>query len=181
MKIVRALEEYEKTDSEIACFLAGGCSSLEWRERFYKRLEKYSLNHLVIYDPYNPNIESIYSQIEWEFKYLNKYIKDKFIFSIYFDKYSNQPVSMYELGRVSVLSQPSYITIDLDENKPGQKHKIFTNYGFPAVITIDEEAPKRQELICQCGLAKLNQHLGTPEDHAEHIAYQYGIIKSQMK
>ena len=82
--------------------------------------------------------------------YLNNYINDHFIFSCYFDKYTNQPISMYELGRASVLCKEQSVKIMVKENVGSV---VYTNYGFPMVVSVHPEAPKKQDIICQCGLA----------------------------
>lgn len=182
MRIIKALEEYKKGSSEIACFLAGGCSSLEWRDKVYEELNKSVLNNLVIYDPYNPNITDKQKQIEWEFNYLNKYKNDFFIFSIYFDKYTDQPVSMYELGRASVLCKEQAVKIG-PWNDPflSNTQCFHLAWGFSMVVSVHPEAPKREEILLQCKCADVITLERTPEQHAQAIRYQYNIIRTQLK
>lgn len=182
MIVVNAPEEYEKQSHEIACFLAGGCASTEWSDKVLKYLNEYTLNSLVIYNPYNPNIESHFKQVEWEFNYLNKYINDNFIFSVYFDKYTDQPISMYELGRASVLCKEQSIKIG-PYNDPfmDKTSCFFLNYGFPMVVSVHPESPKKQDIICQCGLAKVEVQERTPEEHAKEILWYYKDIRNHMK
>lgn len=183
MRVVQAPEVYEKKSIEIACFLAGGCGDIEWQERVISELNKYILNSLVIYNPYNPNIESTFKQIEWEFNYLNKYINDHFIFSCYFDKYTDQPMTMYELGRASVLSKEQCLHIGpWHDSSFNDKRTMcyYWNYGFPMVVTIHPEAPKKQDIIAQCGLAHVTCEVGTPEEHALRVLRQYKDIRHQM-
>lgn len=183
MRVVQAPEVYDKSGFELACFLAGGCSSTDWSERVLKYLNKYTLNHLVVYNPYNPNIESQFKQIEWEFNYLNNYINDHFIFSVYFDKYTDQPISMYELGRASVLSKPVSVSISCTDDpyrSRSDRFSYYVNHGFPIIVSVHPEAPKKQDIICQCGLAKVEVKERTPEEHAKEIIFWYNDFKRQM-
>lgn len=182
MKVIKAPETYDKSSIETACFLAGGCTNNEWRIQTYAELNKYICNSLVIYDPYNPKIESQFKQIEWEFNYLNNYINDHFIFSVYFDKYTDQPISMYELGRASVLCKPVSLKLSLCD-VPDKYNCVshYINYGFPMVVSVHPEAPKKQDIICQCGLAKVEVFERTPEEHAKEIVKYYKDIRNQMK
>lgn len=184
MKVIKAPETYDKSSIETACFLAGGCTNNEWRIQIYAELNKYICNSLVIYDPYNPKIESHFKQVEWEFNYLNKYINDNFIFSVYFDKYTDQPISMYELGRASVLCQEQCIHIGPWYDRSFNDRRTicyYWNYGFPMVVSVHPEAPKKQDIICQCGLAKVEVFERTPEEHAKEIVKYYKDIRNQMK
>lgn len=183
MKIVQAPEVYEKKSTEIACFMAGGCGNIEWQNKFINELDKHVLNSLVIYNPYNPNIESNFKQIEWEFNYLNKYINDQFIFSCYFDKYTDQPMSMYELGRASVLCKEQSLKIGpWYDNMCTDKRTMcyYWNYGFPMVVSIHPEAPKKNDIIAQCGLAHVTCGVRSPEEHALQVLHWYKDIRRQM-
>lgn len=182
MKIINAPYDYDKKDNEICCFLAGGCSNIEWQTKVMNELDKHTLNNLVIYNPYNPNIESPFKQIEWEFNYLNNYINDHFIFSVYFDKYTDQPISMYELGRASVLCQEQCIHIGPWYDRSFNDRRTicyYWNCGFPMVVSVHPEAPKKQDIICQCGLAKVEVSQRTPEEHAKEILFWYKHLKEQ--
>ena len=182
MKIISALEEYKKSSNEIACFLAGGCTSLEWRTKVYEELDKTTLNSLVIFDPYNSNITDPEKQIEWEFNYLNKYKNDFFIFSVYFDKYTDQPISMYELGRASVLCKEQAVKVG-PWNDPFMNNTqcFHLAWGFPMVVSVHPEAPKRKDIFTQCKLADIMALERTPEQHAQAIRHQYNIIRSRLK
>lgn len=180
MRVVQAPEVYEKRSTEIACFLAGGCGNTEWQERVINELNKYVLNSLVIYNPYNPNIDNKFRQIEWEFNYLNNYINDHFIFSCYFDKYTRQPMSMYELGRASVLCQNKSVKICLSDDPADRYNVFYTQWGFPMIVSLHEESPCKEDLIAQCGLAHVAVNVRTPEEHAKEILFWYKDIKRQM-
>lgn len=173
MKIIKPFEKYEKSSTEIACFMAGGMGNTEWHEKFIKRLEEHKLLSLVLYNPYNPNVTDIAKQIEWEFEYLNNYINDLFIFSVYFDKYSNQPISMYELGRITVLCQSKYLSLQTGTRKGG----FIIQEGFPTVISVHPNSPIKNDLIEQCKLVGLKAFIQTPEEHADMVAFTYRSIK----
>ena len=83
MRVVQAPEVYDKKDFEIVCFMGGGMGNTEWHEEFFKTLNLYNRSLLIVYNPYNPNITDVRKQIKWEFNYLNNYINDHFIFSMY--------------------------------------------------------------------------------------------------
>lgn len=170
MKVIKAPERYDKQPNEIACFLAGGCTSVSWRLECLNELAKLdTYNILVVYDPYNPKIESHWKQVQWEFEYLNSYINDKFVFSVYFDKYTDQPISLYELGRASVLCQP----IELFSASSMEKEtKIVIHKGFPMVVSLHEDYPKYRDIRCQCGLTKITSDTRTPQEHAKEIYKQ---------
>ena len=176
MRVVQAPEVYDKKDFEIACFMGGGMGNTEWHEEFFKTLNLYNRRLLVVYNPYNPNITDARKQIKWEFTYLNEYVNDHFIFSMYFDKYTDQPISMYELGRASVLHQSETIKLN---TKLGHS-SIFTRYGFPMIVSVHPEAPKKEDIKIQCELAGILALERTPEEHADAVIREYDIIKRQM-
>lgn len=180
MKIINAPYEYDKKDNEICCFLAGGCSNIEWQTKVVNELNKHDLNSLVIYNPYNSNIESNYEQIQWEFYYLNNYINDKFIFSVYFDKYTDQPISMYELGRASVLCKPTTVSISCtDDPYRSDRYSYYVNQGFPIVVSCHPECKKLEDIKIQCGLAHIDFGIRTPEEHAKEVLDWYKDFKEQ--
>lgn len=177
MRIVKFPEKYQFDRlGDIICFMAGGMGNLEWQDRFFAELEKHTLNHLVIINPYNPNITSTFEQVEWEFYHLNNFINRNFIFSIYFDKYTDQPVSMYELGRALALCNPTYIKVETGATEVA----VPQNYGFPVVLSMHEEAPKKEDLKCQCGLVHQTITIRTPEQHALGVIKAYQEYKTQM-
>ena len=57
---------------------------------------------------------------------------------------------------------------------------VYTNYGFPMVVSVHPEAPKKQDIICQCGLAHVTVAERTPEEHAHEIIKEYKNIRHQM-
>ena len=111
MKIIKFPEYYQSVnlgDTPI-CFLAGCCVYNKWREEIIEQLKPYNI---IVVDPYNTNITSTYEQIRWEHYYLNNFINKNFIFSVYFDKYSTQPISMYELGKATALCKPCFVKVE---------------------------------------------------------------------
>jgi len=63
MKIINAPEKYEKRYNEITCFMAGGMGNIEWQTKFLETLNKSNPTNLVIFNPYNSNITSVYKKI----------------------------------------------------------------------------------------------------------------------
>ena len=171
MRVINAPQEYESF-AEITCFMAGGMGNTEWHERFMHQLQKYKTPDLVIYNPYNANITSTFSQIQWEFKYLEACN----IFSIYFDKYTDQPISMYELGCMLIKAQTNEIQIVHNGNLLG----TLPQGGIPCVISMHEEAPKKEEIKIQCGLRHQLAVVRTPEQHADAVYKQYLLLKGEI-
>ena len=110
MKVIRALENYSKSENDVLCFLAGPCpTSNKWRNdviSFLEGIEKdktLRLDNLVIVDPFRKDWpsteEGLSEQIKWEAKMLN----DTDILIAYFDKSKDKndtfPITLFELGR----------------------------------------------------------------------------------
>lgn len=180
MRIIKYPENYEYKTNEICCFLAGGCTDTQWREELYNYFNNVSCNHLVLIDPYNPNIINKEEQIKWEFNHLNNFLDKGFIFSIYFDKYTDQPISMYELGRASALCKPQSIEI-VKRGSLTTTTSVNLNYGFPMIVSIHPEAPKRDEILIQCNLVNVLAIVRDYEQHAKAIRTQYNEIKYMLK
>ena len=176
MKIIHALEKYEKKPDEIAVFMAGGMGNTDWHKEFLETLSKFPLDNMVIYNPYNPEIKSAYEQIFWEFKYLNDYVEDQFIFSIYFDKFTDQPVSMYELGRALALAESK--SISLEYGNSGINIPIVK--GFPCVVSVNEDAPKKTDIIIQTGIAHQTASVRTPKEHAFAVIKEYNRMERRI-
>lgn len=177
MRVISYPERYEQTtlNQDIICFMAGGMGNTEWHERFLKTLEDLRAN-MVIINPYNPNVESTFSQVAWEFYHLNNFLNKNFIFSIYFDQYTNQPVSMYELGRMLAKADPCFIKVET----AAQQVSVVQNYGFPCVISMHENTPLKEDIKCQCGLVHQQAIMRTPEEHAHAVWRAYKDIKNQL-
>lgn len=179
MRIIKYPERYTQetlSSTDIICFMGGGMGNTEWHKRFFDELNNYCLNHLVIITPYNDNITSIWEQVQWEFYHLNNFVNKNFIFSMYFDKYTDQPISMYELGRALALCKPSYVKVSTGV----QDVAVVQNYGFPVVLSMHEEAPKKEDLKCQVGLLHETIWERTPEEHAQALIRVYKDIKQNM-
>lgn len=176
MYIIKYPEKYQFNNlGHVLCFMAGGCGDTKWREIFLDVLNQHILNHLVIFDPYNDNITSTFSQIEWEYYHLNNFINRNFIFSVYFDKYTTQAISMFELGKALALCQPCFVKVETGATQTN----VVQNYGFPVVISMHEDSPVKQDLICQCGLMHKEAKVRTPEEHALEVIKVYKDIRHQ--
>lgn len=171
MKIIQAPEKYEPIN-EISCFMAGGMGNTEWHDKFINKLKTYNMPDFVLYNPYNSNITSTYEQILWEFQYLESCD----IFSIYFDKYTEQPISMYELGRRLAMTQNGEIKVSYNDKMLGS----FPLNRQKCIISLHEEAPKSKEIIIQCALVHQNAINRTPEQHAAAVYLQYQKIKEEI-
>ena len=172
MKVIQAPDTYECIN-EISCFMAGGMGNTEWHTRFLNELDKLNATDLVIYNPYNENITSNFSQIQWEFNYLNSCD----IFSVYFDKYTNQPISMSELGRMITLAPPHSLQL----YKDGKLFKTVPDpdSGKPCIVSLHEEAPLKEDIKIQCGLLHILALVRTPEHHAELVYKRYVELKAE--
>ena len=108
IKVITAVEKYERQPGEVIVFLAGGITKCwEWQDRVIESLKIYDtkvkdLTGLVIANPRRQNFpindpNASNEQITWEFNYLEQMD----IFSMYFcgNTESDQPICFYELGR----------------------------------------------------------------------------------
>lgn len=177
MKYIQAPNLYEKQRGEIAVFLAGGCGNRDWATTTIEYLQQQHLNHMVLYDPYNTNITNTMEQVQWEYNYLNNYINDLFIFSIYFDQYTYQPVSMYELGRALAFCNGVSVPLIRPD---GKTYNVPIYEGFPTVITCHPNAPKLEDIQAQCHMINVECKIGDALQHAQDIKRIYKDIKHQM-
>ena len=173
MKVVSPNEDYEKKPYETACFMAGGCANTEWQADFIHTLECCNPSNLVIYSPYNPEIKDTFLRMEWEYKYLHKYINDNFIFSVYFDRYTKQPMSMFELGVMSHLSKPRKFELITKRGKTS----VYDSLGFPCVVSAHPEAPCLEDIKCQMKLYQMDFGIRTPKEHAREVYKVYRNYK----
>ena len=127
--------------------MAGGMGNTDWHEVFFDELKDTPLN--ILY-PYNPNITDVVQQIVWEHTGLSHF--NKFIFSCYFDKYTYQPVTMLELGKMLVLKNI---------------HK------FPCVVSFHKEAKLKQDVQIQCELENVIAKERTYREHAQAVKQAY--------
>ena len=103
MKVITAVENYERQKGDFFIFLAGGITKCwEWQKAVIEELQKKDLPHLVLFNPRRDNFpindpNASEEQIKWEFKYLEQMDA----FSMYFcgNTESDQPICFYELGR----------------------------------------------------------------------------------
>lgn len=161
-KTIEARTKYEKKPSEIACFLAGGMSDTVWIFNFMQalRCSTLDLSDLVLYNPYNEDTDTV-NQTYWEFTYLNKYIEEgNFIFSVYFDKYTDQPISLFELGKAL-------------------GHLQYKKFGF--VASANPEYKKLEQVKVQCVLSGYTLEVRDPFEHAAAVIEEYKIIKELQR
>lgn len=178
MKIIYPPTIYNPLETEVCCFMAGGMGNIDWQTEFLNYLKLFDFNHLVIFNPYNANITDHAEQVSWEFNCLSLYKNTNFIFSIYFDKYSTQPVSMYELGRMLALKDSKHLSVQLDGvNICGAT----LNHDFPVVISIHEDAPCKEDILKQCQLVSATAKVRTPKEHAMQVVAKYKFLRQYMK
>ena len=88
---------------------------------------------------------------------------------------------MYELGRASVLCKEQAVKVGPHNNSLLDKTQvILLNYGFPMVVSIHPEAPKREDIISQCKLANVCCEVCSPVEHYKRIYNEYKDIKHHM-
>lgn len=126
MRIITAVEPYQKKPGDVSIFLAGGIQNTkEWQKEVIARLQNVfgNIDNLVVLNPRRENFpihdpNAAQEQITWEYNMLD--VAD--IFSMYFaGGISDQPICMYELGkhlerrfrnndldRVVISSEPDY-------------------------------------------------------------------------
>ena len=145
MKVITAVDHYEKQPGDIFVFLAGGITNCwDWQKEIIHQLEQYEdTDHLVVFTPrrenfpiHDPNASQ--EQIEWEFKYLEQMD----IFSMYFcNSDSDQPICMYELGRNIVKIQNRF---------PG-------DWAYRIIISVEEGYRRAKDVEIQTRLATDNK------------------------
>ena len=171
MKVIQTPNDYTCSSNEIPCFVAGGLQRCEWHNEFLNELNKRTLNHLVIYNPKRDgydvnNLSLAEEQIKWEYNYLNKYVSDKYIFSMYFDNSESvQPICFYELGRY----------LEVMKNNDNLHN---------CIISVHPKFSRKNDVIVQTRLAtnnliKVNEI--TPSQHAKKVIEVYNNMKYQLK
>jgi len=167
MKVITAVEKIETNDlieRTVRCFLAGGITNCaNWQNEVISKLKEYDvnnpgeLNELIVFNPRRDDFpiddpDASYEQIDWEFSALEK----SDIFSMRFVAGpSDQPICMYELGRIIHKMQIRYpvsfkdrviISCDKDYKRAQDVHiqmKLATGYDdIVRDMTIDEYANK---------------------------------------
>ena len=183
MKIVYpnkiAQEEINSNVSTINLFMGGGMSNTEWHTKFLDTLNLYNIgDSLTIFNPYNPDIKDITKQIMWEQEVIDLYKKDltHFIGSLYFDKYTNQPMSYLELGRMAIESRSKEISVYVDSKRT----KIMVNYGYPLIVSVHPKCSIKEEIKAQCYGLRVNCVERNPQGHAQAVYRIYRDIKSKL-
>lgn len=110
MKIIKPLDNYSKSETDVVCFLAGACpSNNKWRNEVIAFLENIennktlNLENLVIVDPFRKDWpstdEGLNEQVKWEVNMLN----NSDILTCYFDRSKDSkdvfPMTLFEIGR----------------------------------------------------------------------------------
>ena len=173
MKVVTAIEEYERKSGDIFCFLAGGITDCaEWQDAVIEKLQEKSseLEHLVVFNPRRKDFpindpHAAEEQIDWEFRYLEQ----ADIFSMYFahSEKSVQPICMYELGRNIARMQMRHPNSFLNR----------------LVIGCEEDYSRKNDVVIQSSLAigmdRVNDDTN-PFDHADSIIWCYKKLKGEV-
>jgi hypothetical protein len=165
--------------SAINLFMGGGMGNLEWQKTFLETLKLYNIgDSLTIFNPYNPDIKDMQDQILWEQEAISLGTNDNvhFIGSLYFDKYTNQPMSCLELGRMAIESRSKEISVYVDSKRT----KIMINYGYPLIVSVHPECPIKEEIKAQCYGLRVNCAERNPQGHAQVVYRIYRDIKSKL-
>lgn len=176
MKVITAINEYQRKLNDIFVFLAGGITNCEeWQDIVIEKLKKED-DHLIIFNPRRKNFpidnpNASLEQIKWEFDYLEQCD----IFSMYFDgtSKSDQPICFYELGR----------------NIERMKKKFSKNWFNRIIISVDSNFKRYSDVIIQTLLAtdsKINPITADNIElltslHANNISLSYEKYKKEIK
>ena len=172
VKVITAVEQYEKQPGEVTCFLAGGITDCgEWQDEVINYLENVDvdLTGLVLFNPrrknfpiHDPNASN--EQITWEFNMLEQMD----IFSMYFANSSKsvQPICMYELGR----------------NLAKMEMRFPSDYMNRITVSVEQGYSREQDVVIQSKLAMKGQDFvetnSNPEKHADTIIRAFDWIKT---
>lgn len=137
----------------ISVFLAGGITNCnEWQKEVIEELKDYDIS---IFNPRQDHFDvsdksASEKQIAWEYERLEQMD----IFSIYFcDSVSNQPISLYELGRNIVRIQNRF------PNDWQKRIVVSVEYGYK----------RKQDVLIQLSLCAPSLYINadaTPSSHA---------------
>lgn len=110
MRYIEAVEKYELTIAEKSLFLAGGITGCgDWQSDLIKKIEDEDITILnprrKVYPDY-PDAER--EQIEWEYNAM----EDAQAISFWFPNETLCPITLYELGKISVGDKPLFIGVD---------------------------------------------------------------------
>lgn len=172
IKVITAVEKYEKQPGEITCFLAGGITDCgEWQDEVINYLKNVDvdLTGLVLFNPrrknfpiHDPNASN--EQITWEFNMLEQMD----IFSMYFanSPKSVQPICMYELGR----------------NLAKMEVRFPNDYMNRITVSVEQGYSREQDVVIQSKLAMKGQNFvetnSNPEKHADTIIRAFNWLKT---
>lgn len=123
---IKALENIKNRGNAITVFLAGGCSTADWRRKvtddiirdlsFTNTLKKVK-KPIYIINPVNDNYEETFEeQTKWEYENLDKCD----ILAFWFTPDTLCPTSLYELGRYGTSDPDKLLTIGI---APGYEKK----------------------------------------------------------
>lgn len=187
MKIITAVEPYDRLDEDVCVFLAGGITNCpDWQGQVIEEAKKYDQKHpgwldnMVLFNPRRPNFpigdpNATEEQIKWEYFWLERMD----VFSMYFtDGPSDQPICMYELGR----------------NLARMMEKFDLDYDKRIVISVNPKYNRFQDVKIQTDLCwkHCSAHGGTtvvdlsnptiieennPAKHFDEIAKCYLYVK----
>lgn len=170
MRVITGIEKYIPSENDIKIFLAGGITNCHnWQNDVILELTEYNnTEHLVIFNPRRENFpihdpNASLEQITWEYKMLEQMD----ILSMYFaNGDSDQPISLYELGR----------------NILRMQMRFPTDWEKRIIISCESEYKRKQDVIIQTGLATNEKipvycsqvvPICTTEDHAALIKETY--------
>lgn len=140
MKVITAVENYNRQKNDVFCFLGGGITNCqEWQDRVIELLSNIDDN-LVVFNPRRKNFpinnpNATLEQIQWEFNWLEQCD----MFSMYFDgpTKSDQPICFYELGR----------------NIERMKQKFPSNWYKRIILSCNIKFKRMYDVVIQTNLA----------------------------
>ena len=144
-----------ENESNLKIFLAGSITDCEdWQEYVIEKIKH--IEGITIYNPRRENFpiedpNAAEEQIIWEYKHLKN--ADALVF--WFDRGSLAPIVLYELG----------------------KH-VNSNKEMPAIIGIDPEYKRKQDVIIQTRLERPNQIF---TDNLDELIRYISIMKTNPK
>ncbi|MGV8151683.1 MAG: nucleoside 2-deoxyribosyltransferase domain-containing protein [Candidatus Nanoarchaeia archaeon] len=111
MKYIECPQIYERKDNDKSIFLAGGITNCrDWQKDLTKLLENENITIInprrKVWNINDPNAE--HEQINWEYKHLKK----ARAVSFWFAKETLCPITLYELGKISMTNKKLFIGID---------------------------------------------------------------------
>lgn len=182
MRVITAPEKIERNINDIMCFLAGGITGCHnWQKEVIYYLKKkeekgLDLSGLILLNPRRDdfpigNIEAAEEQIKWEFYAIDM----STIFSMYFcGGKSDQPICMYELGKVL----GSRFSVYGFSNLYNMSDECVLN---SVIVDVENGYKRWQDVIIQTMLMTKTGAIvnagANPISHAERIIKAYNYIK----